>query len=118
MKRIIRGIPLSLLTLLAWSYGTHALAGSAPLVTITRIDAQSNGFFFVSFSANIANGPSCGQTGVPNGMAIDGTSPGGKVLMATIMGAYAMGKTVTATGTNVCDLHSAYETMWDVYTTN
>jgi len=112
------GSAVSLLCALMLSmYSAPSSAGSFSNVTITRIEAETNGHFFVYLSANITNGPSCGQVN-PNAFALDASTEAGKAMMAMMIAAYTLNKTVTGIGSNVCDVHGNYETIFDMYTTN
>ncbi len=102
----------------AWAlFSADASAGSATNVTILSIEVESQGDLFIYLSGNITGGPACGSSD-PNGFVVDGSTAGGKVMVALIQVAYTLGKTVSATGTNVCDLHPVFETLFDIRTTN
>jgi hypothetical protein len=94
----------------------EARAGSASNVTITRIEAEAQGHFFVYLSSAVQGSPSCASS--QPGFVVDGTTAGGRVVITLIEEAYAMGKTLTISGNNLCDVHAGYETLWDIYTTN
>jgi hypothetical protein len=101
--------------LLICSGGAHA--GAVFNVTITRIEAEPQGHFFVYLSQPITNGPSC-VSQPQQGFVVDGTTAGGKVVISLLQTAYALGKTLSAGGNNACDVHGGWETIGDVYTTN
>lgn len=92
-------------------------AGGASNVTITRIEAETQGHFFFYVSSPIQGSPSCASQPA-TGFVVDGTTAGGKVVLTLIETAYSMGKTLTMAGNNLCDVHSGFETISDIFTTN
>lgn len=90
-------------------------AGSAPGVTIAKIEADDNGLFFVYLSANISNVAVCGQS-QPNAFAVDSSTAGGKIMVTVIAEAYALGKSVEAVGSGVCSVYATYESLHYVIT--
>ena len=99
--------------------GIEARAGGASNVTITQIEAEPQGHFFLYLSSNISSSPAC--VTLPNDaniFVVDGTTAGGKVVISVAQIAYALGKTVTMSGSNLCDVHTGIETIADIFTTN
>jgi hypothetical protein len=106
---------LSATALLLTCAGAHA--GSAYNVTITHIEAEPQGHFFFYVSSPISNSPSCAAQPA-TGFVVDGSTAGGRVVVSLVVEAYALGKTLSMGGSNACDVHSGYETIGDIYTTN
>ena len=99
--------------------GVEAQAGGASNVTITRIEAEPQGHFFLYLSSNISGSPTCITLPADaNVFVVDGTTAGGKVVISLVQVAYSLGKTVTMSGSNLCDVHAGVETIADIFTTN
>ncbi len=100
--------------------GVEARAGGASNVTITKIGAEPQGNFFFYLSSNISGSPACVVDPATYGniFVVDGTTPGGKVVISMVQVAYALGKTVTMSGSNLCDVHAGVETIAEIHTTN
>ena len=97
----------------------EAQAGGATNVTITKIEAESQGHFFFYLSSNISGSPACVDlTTYANRLVVDGSTAAGKVVVSMVEVAYALGKTVTLAGNNQCDVHANIETISDIFTTN
>ena len=95
----------------------ETLAGSVANVTVNHIEALPSGHFFVYFSSSITSSPAC-ATLPATAFVVDGSTAGGKVVVALIQEAYALGKTISGSGSNTCTLHTGYETISDIFTTN
>jgi hypothetical protein len=97
----------------------EAWAGGASNVTITRIEAQPQGNFLLYLSSNISSSPACVTLPAnANIIVMDGMTAGGKVVISLAQIAYSLGKTVTLSGNNQCDVHAGIETIADIFTTN
>ena len=100
-----------------WAACGIAYAGGASNVTITHIEAEPNGHFFFYLSTPISGSPACASQPA-TGFVIDGTTAGGKVVLAMVETAYSLEKTVTMSGNGACDVHAGFETIADISTTN
>ncbi len=96
---------------------TAAHAGTDFNVTISQIEIEGQGHFFVYLASTISGSPSCASLPA-TGFVVDGTTNAGRAVLSVIQTAYALGKTVNVYGNNQCDVHVGYETVWDVMTTN
>ena len=92
-----------------------AHAGAVERATITRIEAQSSGRFFVHLSAPISNSPAC-ATQPANVFVVDGKKDGGNVVVALVTLAYTLHAEVHIQGSNACTVAAGFETVFDIYT--
>jgi len=92
---------LTLATLVSLFATVPAFAGGFVNGHITYPTSQRGLQFFVSSDAAISNKPACATA---NRFVFDPTTVNGKVMLATIMTAYAMGRTVTMLGDNTCNI--------------
>jgi hypothetical protein len=96
---------------------TAATAGSASNVTITQIEIQTSGHFFVWLSAPVQNSAACANHPA-NAIVLDSTTTVGRAMMSVALELHALNKTIVVSGSGLCDVHPGYETMSDIYSTN
>lgn len=99
----------SLIAIAAAVCGPAQAAGVVHLVTVTNVDARSNGEFLVSFSLAITTPPAC-ATDLTR-MSGNANSAGGKAVLAAAMLAYTTGSVVFAQGTGLCTEYSGIESI-------
>jgi len=105
----------SLLVLTTLMGTTCAQAGTATNVTITNIEANSQGQFLIWLSNAMINSPACAvQPAIQ--VIVDGNTVGGRLMVSVVESAFALGKVLVVTGNNACDVHSGYETVTDIAT--
>jgi hypothetical protein len=109
----MKGTMLVTAVLLLAGVDTHA--GTATQVTITRIEVQAQGHFFLYLSSPILNGPSCARQPA-TAFVVDGSTKAGNTIIAVVAEAYALSKQITVTGQNSCKVHAGYETLFSVST--
>jgi hypothetical protein len=97
-------------------FGTvSANAGVVQTATVTRIEAQSSGRFFVYLSSPATDSPKCASQSA-NVFVVDGNKDAGNVVIAVVTLAYSLQKPVHIQGTGTCASGTNVEMLFDIYT--
>jgi hypothetical protein len=104
VKKFIQQLTLSLALLAPFA---AAAAGVSSGLVVYPI-ARSDGVYFVRVSGTTAGRASCGASN-PDFYTVDGNTEGGRILIAQLRFARALGQTVTIYGTGTCPTLSTYE---------
>lgn len=86
-----------------------AFAASTVTGTVTQIEGDSNGFYYVYFSATISGQPACATNHTV--YVINASTTAGAAELSVSQVAYTLQQNVTATGLGTCGVYSAIETM-------
>ena len=89
-----------LLTFFLMCFPLISVAGSAAPGPLSDVYVMSNGKAIIYTTGSRSSPPAC-ATQVPR-FAIDATTPTGKAQLATLLTAFASGKTVEFSGTGTC----------------
>ncbi len=95
-------ITLSALIALAYVPAATVNASSAGVGTISNILATASGVVMFNHAGARSAAPSCQSSGVPTRWAINGATPAGQAMIATLLSAYSLGKSVQVVGTGAC----------------
>jgi hypothetical protein len=89
-------------------FSSGAIAGSADEGVVIQVFSVYNGRLLFSHSGTTHNRPACATSG----WAIDGTTPAGQMMVASLLTAIAQGRRISIIGTGACDLWGDSETVY------
>jgi hypothetical protein len=106
---------LSTKVIIIWALTvTIANAGDSSNSMITRIHPDSRGVFFFHTDSEHTDIPACHNQG--GRWAINPDTSSGKLMVATVLTAYSLGKKISVSGWGVCDIWADTESVRYLYT--
>lgn len=90
------------------TYATPSFAGTAASGSINTVLPHSGGAMIFNQTGTRAGRPACSTQ---DRWAINGTTDGGKIIISTLLTAYAQGKQTSIQGTGTCTVWSDTETV-------
>jgi hypothetical protein len=99
---------LSLGVLLAFSLSAWGGTYSGTINAVSADNSVTGGWYFV-YTGAISGSPSCATDG--NRFVIDPTTPKGQAMIATVLAAFSLGKSVNIVGTGDCSVEGSDEAL-------
>jgi hypothetical protein len=115
MKRAL--LTFAAIALITATMDARAGATAPTFVTITAVDARSDGTFLVWFTPAATGSPACANA-ASNAMTGTTTTAGGKAVLAQALSMFLSGKRVFVDGMNVCNEYPGYESAYRIYGSN